>query len=252
MDTMFGVVIAALMRERKLENQDLKAKETRFHPDLPQHEDHRQFLTLVEDAEEDQYEEELDRLYTAVDASSDSSSSSAEEKNKKGSQKKKKENKRKKEKKTKDEREGDKDPRKDPKKQLEKDAKKALSDASTKIKASVDLSEKFRESVSTDVETKKAQLEDARSKLQSAVDKSEVTQSMIDDVKAAREGLETACACGIGPLERDLSEKIANGEAGGNTSNWTAKLATFSSSSRNHSRDFYRTNPLPVEHPLVI
>lgn len=39
MDTMFGVVIAALMRERKLENQDLKAKETRFHPDLPQHED---------------------------------------------------------------------------------------------------------------------------------------------------------------------------------------------------------------------
>lgn len=42
-------------------------------------------MTLVEDAEEDQYEEELDRLYTAVDASSDSSSSSD------GGKKKKKE-----------------------------------------------------------------------------------------------------------------------------------------------------------------
>ena len=36
-------------------------------------------------------------------------------------------------------------------------------------------------------------------------------------------------------------------EAKGNTTAWTAKLANYSRNSRNHARDFYRNNPLPVE-----
>lgn len=42
-----------------------------------------QFLTLVEDAEEDSHEEEFDRLFTCMDESSSSSSSSGDKKHKK-------------------------------------------------------------------------------------------------------------------------------------------------------------------------
>ena len=36
-------------------------------------------------------------------------------------------------------------------------------------------------------------------------------------------------------------------EARGNTSRWTRKLASYANNARNHARDFYRNNPLPVE-----
>ena len=36
-------------------------------------------------------------------------------------------------------------------------------------------------------------------------------------------------------------------EARGNTTRWTAKLASYSKGNRNSSRDFYRNNPLPVD-----
>ena len=39
-----------------------------------------QFLTLVEDSEEEKYEEEIDRLFQCLDASSSSSSSSSSKK----------------------------------------------------------------------------------------------------------------------------------------------------------------------------
>jgi hypothetical protein len=39
MDQMFGVTVATLMRTRKLENAELRAKETRNHPELPEAED---------------------------------------------------------------------------------------------------------------------------------------------------------------------------------------------------------------------
>jgi len=39
MDQMFGVPVATLMRTRKLENAELRAKETRNHPELPEAED---------------------------------------------------------------------------------------------------------------------------------------------------------------------------------------------------------------------
>ena len=42
-----------------------------------------QFLTLVEDAEEDAHEEEFDRLFSCMDESSSSSSSSSSDKKKK-------------------------------------------------------------------------------------------------------------------------------------------------------------------------
>ncbi|CAL1154673.1 unnamed protein product, partial [Cladocopium goreaui] len=83
MDQMFGVPVATLMRTRKLENAELRAKETRNHPELPEAEEHMQFLTLVEDAEEDSHEEEFDRLFTCMDESSSSSSSSGDKKHKK-------------------------------------------------------------------------------------------------------------------------------------------------------------------------
>ena len=45
--------------------------------------EHRQFLTLVEDAEEDSHEEEFDRIFSCMDESSSSSSSSSQKKHKK-------------------------------------------------------------------------------------------------------------------------------------------------------------------------
>jgi hypothetical protein len=46
-----------------------------------------QFLTLVEDAEEDSHEEEFDRLFTCMDESSSSSSSSDKKHKKRKSEK---------------------------------------------------------------------------------------------------------------------------------------------------------------------
>jgi hypothetical protein len=49
--------------------------------------EHMQFLTLVEDAEEDSHEEEFDRLFTCMDESSSSSSSSDKKHKKRKSEK---------------------------------------------------------------------------------------------------------------------------------------------------------------------
>lgn len=57
-----------------------------------------QFLTLVEDSEEDEHTEEVDRLYACVDDDSESSSSSEESKGSKGDKKKDKKKKDKKKK----------------------------------------------------------------------------------------------------------------------------------------------------------
>ena len=119
MDEKFGTELATQIRTRKLLDTELQAKEVRRHPELPDAEAYPallfesclklcstnhwleylsiglnctgyvlnlqemvQFLTLVEDSHEDEYQEEIDRLYKCVDCDSSSSDSGVTEKSK--------------------------------------------------------------------------------------------------------------------------------------------------------------------------
>ncbi|CAL1172308.1 unnamed protein product [Cladocopium goreaui] len=253
MDAIFGHNVAEEIRTRKLMVPELKQKETRFHPELPDVEEHRQFLTLVEDAEEEENCEEIDRLFKAVDKDqddeSDSDSSSAPKKKKrkeskeekshdaepeedkpakspekkaskkdKNNKKEKKEKKNKREENAKPETEEEKQERekKEAAAKLQKEAKKAVSDASSKIKWAIGLepniahlyspkSEKFAASVKADVDEKKHA--------------TEVLSEQIRDLDASRKELEIACEplkkkgeTDAGPFERDVTEKLASGD----------------------------------------
>ena len=114
MDERFGVDLATQIRNRKLLDPELKRREVRAHPELPDNEDWvvvdfnvllnifdiassisdqylfrrsvlscvstfqelMQFLTLVEEAEEVESQEEIDRLYSCLDKDNSSSSGS--------------------------------------------------------------------------------------------------------------------------------------------------------------------------------
>ncbi|CAL1130526.1 unnamed protein product [Cladocopium goreaui] len=82
MDQRFGAQIGEQMRVRKEENAELSQREIRYHPELDKTEDSKQFLTLVDDAEDESHEEELERLFQCIDDSDDSSSSNSESKRK--------------------------------------------------------------------------------------------------------------------------------------------------------------------------
>ena len=97
MDEKFGAELGQQLRDSKLLDEAVCAKEVRYYPGLKPSEQSRQFLTLVDDSEEHIEEEEIDRLFKAADASSSSSSSSSSPKKGKKTAKGKKE----KEKKTK-------------------------------------------------------------------------------------------------------------------------------------------------------
>ncbi|CAL1169044.1 unnamed protein product [Cladocopium goreaui] len=230
MNAIFGAEAAELIRVRKLDTEELRNKETRFHPELPGMKEHMQYLTLVEDAEEEEHQEELDRLFQAID---NDSSDSVRKKEKKNAKKSKKDKNDKKEKKAKDEddkkdKKEEEDPEKAANAKLAKDAKKAIGDASTKIKWALGLSDNLRQAVKTDVETKKADL---------------VTSAVVEACNVARCELESSEQ--FGPLERDVTEKIASGEARGCTTPWTAKLASYAPG--NAARDFRHNEPVMVE-----
>lgn len=80
MDEKFGADLGQQLRDSKLLDEMLCKKEVRYYPGLQPSEQSRQFLTLVDDSEEHIEEEEIDRLFQAVDASSLSSSSSSKQK----------------------------------------------------------------------------------------------------------------------------------------------------------------------------
>ncbi|CAK9106700.1 Uncharacterized protein SCF082_LOCUS49697 [Durusdinium trenchii] len=214
MDAIFGHEAAELIRVRKLSSDELRAKEVRDHPELPGVKEHQQFLTLVEDAEEEEQQEELDRLYSAA-----KKEKKARGKDKGKDEAKKGEN-----------QEGDKEQKdvKDKKAALEKDAKKAMSDASAKIKWALGLSDHLREAVKSDFDTKKKVLE------------AKAWGSL-----CMKSLLVLAGDFNFGPLERDVTEKLASGESRGCTGPWTEKLASYAPG--NASRDFKRNEPVMVE-----
>lgn len=89
----FGDDMATQLTNRKLLDKELSQTEVRYHPEFPKGEkfceEMKQFLTLVDDAEEEETEESIDRLFSCLDQS-DSESSSESEKPKKKKKKGKK------------------------------------------------------------------------------------------------------------------------------------------------------------------
>lgn len=76
----FGKDLAEQLANRKLLDKELRQKEVRYHPEFPEGtpscEEMKQFLTLVDEAEEEEAEESIDRLFSCLDGSSSDSSSS--------------------------------------------------------------------------------------------------------------------------------------------------------------------------------
>ena len=83
----FGEELAEQVANRKLLDGELSQTEVRYHPEFPKGEkfceEMRQFLTLVDDAEEEEAEESIDRLFSCLDGSDSESSSESEKKEKK-------------------------------------------------------------------------------------------------------------------------------------------------------------------------
>ncbi|CAK9080702.1 unnamed protein product [Durusdinium trenchii] len=71
MNDKFTPEIAEAMRERKRLDPELARTEIRFHPECPPQEEYQQFLCLVEDAQESEHCEEIDRLYRCLDGDTD-------------------------------------------------------------------------------------------------------------------------------------------------------------------------------------
>ena len=121
MDERFGPELAEQIRNRKLLDPELKEKEVRRHPELPDSQagsqssgsfsnlslhlaplvlstyvgmqEMMQFLTLVEEDQETEVEESIDRLFNCIDESSSESSSSTSKSKKKKKKDKKAKNK---------------------------------------------------------------------------------------------------------------------------------------------------------------
>ena len=74
MDDKFGEEMATQIRNRKLLDPELCAREVRSHPELPSA---SQYLTLVEECEVDEHCEEVDKLFSCLDGGRQSSSSSS-------------------------------------------------------------------------------------------------------------------------------------------------------------------------------
>ena len=93
----FGEESGLAIIERKLNDPELKARETRPHPENPEDENLFQFLVLDLDEYVEEEEDVMQQLYTVAEGSSDDSSSSSNAKKKKDKKNKgKKDKKRKK------------------------------------------------------------------------------------------------------------------------------------------------------------
>ena len=80
MDQRFGQEVASMIRDAKLADAELTQREVRYFPGIPESEKTRQYLTLVDETQDDVHEEEIDRLYSCLDESSSGSSSDAKPK----------------------------------------------------------------------------------------------------------------------------------------------------------------------------
>lgn len=75
----FGKDVAEDIIARKMGDESLRERETRWHPELPGNEEWRQYLTLDDATETESAEEVIKNMYSCAQGSSSSSSSSKDD-----------------------------------------------------------------------------------------------------------------------------------------------------------------------------